>query len=58
MIETEKNIFEGWTIHPPENTHKVRQWIINIEAMTESEDSSGDRQPEHKENHEKPFRLC
>lgn len=57
MKEIEINIIEGWTIHPPENTHKAEQWIKTIEVTSETVKSSGNNQSNLREKREKPACL-
>ena len=57
MKEIENNIIEGWTIYPPENTHKARAWIKTIEAMSESVKFSGGQQSDLNEKKEIVARL-
>jgi hypothetical protein len=55
--EIEKNIIEGWTINPPENMQRARQWIKTIEAIPELANPSGDRQMDQKGENEELFKL-
>ena len=57
MKEIEKNITEGWTINPPEDTQKARRWIKTIEAIPEPANPSGDRQTDQKGENKELFKL-
>lgn len=55
MKEFETAIIEGWTINPPEDAQKARQWIQAIEALPDHRElSGGTRRNSHKtDNQEK-----